>query len=266
MSKRNYAIIFVILIAAMILTACDRSASISPVTTTTSSSEIPFPVATQSQIMKDILAATQTAAAMSGTLSTGSLPGVATSTPAFTYVTATSMMAADSGVTPTESDMYSTPVVITDSPVPTATATALPTATPLSAPTATAVSAPSATPIVVPTATPGLPSSYTIQKGEFPFCIARRFNLNVNSLLSMNGLNIYSVVYTGTVLRIPTGTTWSTGPRTLKAHPATYTVAYGDTIGSIACQYGDVDPNMIFYANGLSQGTALSQGQVLRIP
>jgi LysM repeat protein len=253
MSKRNYAIIFVILIAAMLLTACDRSATISPVTTATASGEIPFPVATQSQIMKDILAATQTAAALSGTISTGELPKSATSTPDFAYITSTpnSLGATDvPSPTPTESDMYSTPETATVTPMVTSTATPVPTATT----------------IVVPTATPGRPSSYTIQKGEFPYCIARRFNIDVNTLLAINGMNIYSIVYTGTVLTIPSGTTWSTGPRSLRTHPATYTVAYGDTIGSIACYYGDVDPNMILYVNGLSSGTSLSQGLVLRIP
>jgi len=167
--------------------------------------------------MKDILAATQTAAALKGTMSTGNLPGIATSTPTFTY---------------------STPVSL---------ATATPTA------------------ISYPTPTAGIPSQYTIQSGEFPYCIARRFNVNPADLLSANGLGNTSQVSIGTVLTIPQGTSWP-GTRSLKAHPTTYTVGYGDTIGSIACGFGDADPNIILAANGLSAGATLTTGQVLQIP
>jgi LysM repeat protein len=242
MSKRKYAIIFVILIATLLLSACDRSASISPVTTPTTSGEIPFPVATQSQIMKDILAATQTSSAMSGTLSTGNLPGLATSTPAFSYATPTpgALIAIEPSPTPTT--LYASTEIATSAPTATSTA------------------------VVYPTATPGKPSSYTIQQGEFPFCIARRFNVNAGDLLAANGLNVYSQVSVGTVLTIPQSGTWSAGSRALKSHPASYTVAYGDTVGSIACGYGDVDPKMILSVNGLSSGTTLTQGQVLQIP
>jgi LysM repeat protein len=242
MSKRIHAILFIILIAALLLSACDRSASVSPVTTPTTSGEIPFPVATQSQIMKDILAATQTAAAVSGTLSTGSLPGVATSTPAFTYATPTPGALIAIEPSPTATSLYASTEIATTVP------TAIPTA------------------MVYPTATPGKPSSYTIQAGEFPFCIARRFNVNAGDLLAANGLSINSHVSVGTVLSIPQNGTWSAGSRALKSHPASYTVAYGDSVGSIACGYGDVDPNMILYANGLSSGATLTQGQVLQIP
>ena len=58
MNKRYYVLILVILVAGLLLSACNRSASVSPLATPTTNGEIPFPVATQSQIMKDILAAT----------------------------------------------------------------------------------------------------------------------------------------------------------------------------------------------------------------
>jgi len=239
MSKRfYYAIILVILSTGLLLTACERPATISPLATATTSAEIPFPVATQSQIMKDILAATQTAAAASGTMSTGDLPGLATSTPAFTYNTPS-------------------PAGTTEAVLGESTSTPGTTAT-TAAPTA----------ITYPTPTPGKPAQYTIQPGEFPYCIARRFNVNPGDLLSANGLNNNSQVAVGTVLTIPQSGSWSSsfGSRALKAHPTTYTVAYGDTLGSIACGFGDVDPNTILAANGLGNGVVLSQGQVLQIP
>jgi LysM repeat protein len=120
--------------------------------------------------------------------------------------------------------------------------------------------------IVVPTATPGLPASYTLKGGEFPYCIARRFNVNPNELLQINGLGSHSVYYSGMTLRIPqTGRTFP-GQRSLRPHPSSYTVRSGDTIYKIACAFGDVDPNSIAIANGMEQPYKLSPGQVLNIP
>jgi LysM repeat protein len=116
-----------------------------------------------------------------------------------------------------------------------------------------------------PTATPGKPASYTLLHGEFPYCIARRFNVNPVDLLSLNGLNMDSLPATGATLNIPTSGTFP-GERALKAHPTTYTVRTGDTIGMVACYFGDVDPNTIYAANGLTAGAALTAGQVLQIP
>jgi LysM repeat protein len=120
--------------------------------------------------------------------------------------------------------------------------------------------------VVFPTATPGHPASYTLQKGEFPFCIARRYNLSIASLLSLNGLNINSKPAVGTVLNLPANSSWDAGSRSLIAHPATYTVVSGDTIYSIACAYGDADPNAIITANSLKSPYDLTAGQVLQIP
>jgi len=120
--------------------------------------------------------------------------------------------------------------------------------------------------IVAPPATPGLPSSYTLQKSEFPYCIARRFDVDPGELLRMNGLTSYSVYYGGMVLRIPQSGRGFPGNRSLRPHPATYTVRPGDTLFSIACIYGDVDPNMIAFVNNLAVNSKLSVGQSLNIP
>ncbi len=120
--------------------------------------------------------------------------------------------------------------------------------------------------VVVPTATPGIPTSYTLHQGEFPFCIARRFNVDPAELLSINGLNSRSLYYAGMVLKIPqTGHTFP-GNRVLRAHPTTYTVTAGETIYSIACLFGDVDPSAIAFANNLTSPYKLTSGQVLNIP
>jgi LysM repeat protein len=126
--------------------------------------------------------------------------------------------------------------------------------------------APAATAAPVDTATPGVPSTYTMHDGEYPYCIARRFNVSPVALLAVNGLTASTFVPDGSILTIPNDTTGFPGPRALKSHPTTYTVQPGDTIYAIACVYGDVDPNAIAQANGLSEPYSLSAGTVLSIP
>jgi len=112
----------------------------------------------------------------------------------------------------------------------------------------------------------GRPSSYTLQAGEFPYCIARRFNVNPDDLLSANGLAEGSSVYPGTSLNIPQTGSFP-GDRTLHPHPDTYTVDTADeTLGAVACYYGDVTPQEIAGANGLSLSSTLTVGQQLTIP
>jgi len=121
--------------------------------------------------------------------------------------------------------------------------------------------------IVVPPATPGLPSSYTLQHGEFPYCIARRYNVNPVELMRMNGLTTYSIIYAGMSLLIPQTGSQFPGERALLAHPATYVVRAGDTIYSISCTFGDVSPDSIVFANpGLTAPYSLTPGQVINIP
>ncbi len=111
-----------------------------------------------------------------------------------------------------------------------------------------------------------VPASYTLQKNEYPFCIARRFNVDPAELLRLNGLSSYSVYSAGLALRIPqTGRTFP-GNRSLQPHPTTYTAGPNDTIFSIACAFGDVDPMAIAAVNGLQAPYRLSPGQALQIP
>lgn len=123
-----------------------------------------------------------------------------------------------------------------------------------------------AVPVIVPTATPGLPAKYTLKTGEFPYCIARRFNVDPGALLRANGLTTYSVYYAGMELQIPQNAAKFPGSRALKPHPATYTVRPGDTLASIACAFGDVDPEMIAFANSFGGNEKVAQGQVIQVP
>lgn len=126
--------------------------------------------------------------------------------------------------------------------------------------------APTQAPVVVPTATPGLPRTYTLEGGEFPFCIARRFNVNQIDLLTASGLSMNSRPGSGYQLTIPQNGRPFEGNRALAPHPTTYSVQSGDTLNSIACKYGDVDPSAIAFANSLTPPYTLSSGQSLQIP
>lgn len=123
---------------------------------------------------------------------------------------------------------------------------------------------PTKTPYVLPTL--DRPDNYTLKQGEWPLCIARRYNLEISSFLAANGLTLDSKPAEGAVLKITSSGAWNSGPRSLINHPDTYTVSSGETIYSIACAYGDVDPMAIVAANGLASPYTLKAGQTLQIP
>jgi LysM repeat protein len=111
-----------------------------------------------------------------------------------------------------------------------------------------------------------VPNKYIIQAGDHLYCIARRFDIDISALLSVNGFNVNSNVYPGTELVIPKDSGGFLGNRVLRDHPTDYTVVAGDTINSIACYFGDVDPRAIEAANGLTGDYVLTPGQILDIP
>jgi LysM repeat protein len=170
--------------------------------------------------------------------------------------------------TPTSAAM-TTPILIqTDSPeimTQTTAAKGAKTQAETSAPqtTHTNTSEPTKT-VVVPTVT--RPAEYTLHEGEFPYCIARRFNLNIEDLINLNNIDPNEVLSPGTVLQIPQTGTWQGEGRVLRPHPTTHTVSSGETIYSIACYYGDVSPEAIIAVNGLEEPYDLSTGQKLNIP
>jgi LysM repeat protein len=137
---------------------------------------------------------------------------------------------------------------------------------------------PTATPIVVGSPVVGTPAptyaytsvprpaTYTLQSGEFPYCIARRFNINPGELLDLNGITDGGLFQPGLTLQIPQTSSPFPPPTYLIPHPATYTVLSGDTIYGVACKYGDVDPLAIAAANGLLSPYTLTAGQTLQIP
>jgi LysM repeat protein len=168
------------------------------------------------------------------------------------------------GQTPVPGSMTETPSGIPQS------ATGTPTPLVALIPTNTATLAVSgATAISGSTAVPSgpRPATYTLQNGEFPYCIARRFNVDPDELLSLNGITGGDIYYSGFTLKIPQTGNPFPGARALRNHPATYTVtSSNETLYSIACIFGDIDPSAIATANGISVASTLSPGQQLSIP
>jgi LysM repeat protein len=120
----------------------------------------------------------------------------------------------------------------------------------------------------IPTTFPtsNIPQTYTLTDGEYPFCIARRFNIDPDELLRVNGLSNGATFSIPMTLKIPTNVNSFPGSRAIKTHPAQYIARVGDTIYSIACQYGDVEPLNIAAVNGLSAPYTLTVGAKIQIP
>lgn len=128
--------------------------------------------------------------------------------------------------------------------------------------------------VVVPTSTSvpagSRPTTYTLKQGEFPYCIARRFNVDPDDLLSASGLSAAQTdsLSTGTVLTIPQSGSFP-GDRSWHDHPATFTVGVTydtNTVYGVACYYGDIEPSVIAQNNGISVDATLTAGQTLNIP
>jgi LysM repeat protein len=98
------------------------------------------------------------------------------------------------------------------------------------------------------------------------YCIARRFDVDPTEIETLNGLASGEIVYAGTALKIPQTGSFP-GDRALRSHPTTYTVtSSNETFYSIACLFGDVRPEAIAQANGMSVDAALPVGKTLNIP
>lgn len=234
--KRNTLIVLMVALALLLsLTACLRSASTPPATLPTSSTEQPpFPFSTVTPEGGDPVAAIQTQTAQAA----NPLPEQPTQTPAIEVMPTNTPEGGDTQ--PQTGDQ----------------------------PTATAEVA-AVLPTMAPTPVLERPQTYTLQAGEWPICIARRYGLDLGTFLDLNGLTMNSKAFSaGTVLKIPATGDWSSasGSRTLKAHPASHTIAAGQSIYSIACSYGDVSPEAILAANGLASAAELKVGSTISIP
>ncbi|MFC1879066.1 LysM peptidoglycan-binding domain-containing protein [Chloroflexota bacterium] len=108
-----------------------------------------------------------------------------------------------------------------------------------------------------------IPTKYVLQKDEFPWCIARRFNINPLQLIRYNGLFIGQIFYKGQVIIIPPNPKPFPGRRALHPHTATYIVKPGDSLNKVACYYGDISPQEIAQLNNIEAPYSIRAGQEL---
>ena len=124
---------------------------------------------------------------------------------------------------------------------------------------------PTAEEVLIPTLS--RPGTYILKENENPYCIARRFNVDIGELLSINVLTTDSQPSVGISLKIPsTNHPWSSGPIALLPHPTQYTIRNGDTLSGIACLFGDVSPEAIIFVNKLTEPVTLQSGTIINIP
>jgi len=248
--------LIILLLGTILATACTQSYSQAPAATPTLIPAglfvSPLPTGVDAmQLVADF--GTQTAEALSGTTATpgAGIPTSGTVTP----VTDTPTLGSGTFITPLSGS--STPAeVVTTTPAPTTVVSVNGTLYPAT--------------VGAPPVPGNAPATYTLQQGEFIYCIARRYNLDPIELLRLNHLRDWDAqnVSPGLVLQLPQdGNPWP-GMRALNPHPDTYTVSGNNdtTIYGVACHYGDIDPATIAQANNLSLDTNLNIGQQLTIP
>lgn len=255
--QRGLLAVFVIVVSTLLISACTQSLSAAPAATPTLLPTglfvSPFPSVENPMAMIEEFAK-QTAAAQ--TVAAGGTPGTTSGTPQAVATTETATLPAGTVITP-QSGVTSTPGVPTTAPSTPTNANAVPT-TP----------AAGTTPVVAnstPVPAGVRPATYVLNEGEWPYCIARRFDVDPDALLSASGLTSPDIYYEGLKLTIPQTGSFP-GKRNLATHPVTYTVKANETIYSIACDFGDVTPEGIISANGFTAATQLTPGQQIKIP
>ncbi|MDP4088762.1 MAG: glycoside hydrolase family 18 protein [Bacillota bacterium] len=93
---------------------------------------------------------------------------------------------------------------------------------------------------------------HVVSSGESPYSIARQYGVDVNKLISANGLDQIPHLVVGQSIVVP-------------GIGATYTLRPGETIYSVAVRYG-VTPQSIIEASNITNPTAVAPGTVLVIP
>ena len=124
--------------------------------------------------------------------------------------------------------------------------------------TATATLALSGT---LPTSVPvgSRPATYTLQAGEFVFCIARRFDVDPDQVLSLNGLSDGRNCIPRRSLENSAEWKFPRHPRPAKPSSYLYSVLHQmKQFMVLPVTFGDVDPAAIAQANNISPAAALT--------
>lgn len=112
-------------------------------------------------------------------------------------------------------------------------------------------------------ATTGSTSKYVVQAGDTLMAIARRFGTTVEELVALNGLANPDSLALGQELVVPA--TSGAGETTTGGATQRHVVTSGDTLNSIARQYG-VTVEALQQANGITNPNFIYIGQELVIP
>ena len=144
---------------------------------------------------------------------------------------------------------------------PSPTATVIPTAT--TTPTRTPTPTVTPTPTPEPTATPIV---HTVSEGDTYLGIALEYDIDLNTLLAANNLDVKDIIQPGQTLKIPASAAEASLPT---PEPLTglinYPVEEGDTVEAIAIRF-HVPPTVILENNDIPDPNKLQAGQVLVIP
>lgn len=243
--KRGILVASTLMLVAMVISACEQPYSSAPVVTNTPidpNSLFATPIGGATQLSDVQIFATQTAQAAN--------PGAA--------VTASPTPTGSQNSTTTSTPLVSIP----NNPTLTPTAT-------LALPGGVTITSIPGGPAATSIPSGSRPPSYTLQSEEFPYCIARRYNLDAESLLAQNQLSSGTVFYAGVVLNLSNVASPFPDVRALRPHPTTYTVTGNadNTVYGVACKFGDLEPSAIVSANsGITLNSTLTVGQSLSIP
>lgn len=114
-------------------------------------------------------------------------------------------------------------------------------------------------------------SLYTVQKGDTYWILSKRFNVNMNELLMLNGANEKSYLYVGQVIKIPLQgqsqalSSLSAGAAQPYVTYLYHTVQKNDTVWSISVKYG-IPFNELMKVNNFNSSTVLQIGDKVKVP
>jgi len=106
--------------------------------------------------------------------------------------------------------------------------------------------------------------THIVQAGDTFYLISKKYNVNMNSLMSLNGANENTILYVGQKIKIPKTSTppAASGPYVTYDN---YTVQKGDTPWSISMKFG-IPFEELLKANNLNSSSYLNIGDVIKIP
>ena len=116
-------------------------------------------------------------------------------------------------------------------------------------------------------ATPNSVGTYKVQEGDSLSAIAAQYGTTVEALVSANSLESANDIHVGEVLQVAgaSSTTTNTSNTASSTSANTYTIKSGDSLYSIAEQYG-MKVSSLMSANGIYDvNTMLQVGQVLQV-